>query len=104
MSFYARTDLAILAELGHRLATHRLRRNITQAELAARVMVSVGTIQALERGQGKLSTFVALLRELGLLHELEGFLEPPAVSPLQMAAAPRTRKRARPSRAKGRRG
>ena len=92
------TDLAILGELGDRLRQQRLLRNITQRQLAEQTLLSLTTIKALEAGRAKLSTLVAVLRELSLLHELDHFVEPPAVSPLALAERSQRRQRARPRR------
>src|ERR1039458_5511687 len=45
------TDAAVLAELGRRLARHRIERNWTQAELAAEAGVGQATVQRAERGE-----------------------------------------------------
>ena len=92
------SDSAVLGELGQRLKSQRLLRNITQQELARRTVLSLGTIKALEAGKGKLSTLVAVLRELGLLSELEHLVKPPEVSPLVLAERSKSRQRARPPR------
>lgn len=92
------SDQSVLEELGSRLKRQRLLRNITQQELAERTLLSLGTIKALEAGKAKLSTLVAVLRELGLLSELEHFIEPPAASPLALAERPKSRQRARARR------
>lgn len=97
-SMQSASDLAVLGELGQRLQQQRLSRNITQRQLAERTLLSLTTIKALEAGRAKLSTLVAVLRELGLLHELDHFVEPPAVSPLALAERPKRRQRARPRR------
>ncbi len=87
MNFYAASDNAILKELGERLRELRLRKNITQEELAERTLLSIGTIKSLEAGKGKLSTLVAVLRELGALDQLEQFIPPVTISPIKMAEA-----------------
>lgn len=95
MGIYSQTDRAILETLGGRVRRQRLLRNITQQELARRTLLSVGTIKALESGRGKLAVLVAVLRELGLLDELETFIRPPEVSPLELARKKPPRQRAR---------
>ena len=96
MGIYSEADAAILETLGERLRRQRLLRNITQQDLAQRTLLSPGTIKALEAGRGKLATLVSVLRELQLLHELEAFLQPPEVSPLELAEKREPRQRARP--------
>ena len=83
--YYTATDAQILAELGARLRVLRLQRNLTQEELARRALLAVGTIKSLEKGKGKLSSLVAVLRELGALEQLDTFIPPPAISPLAIA-------------------
>lgn len=66
------TDVAVLAELGRRLATHRLERNLTQAELATEAGVGQATVQRAERGESvQMTSMVKLLRALGLLPGLD---------------------------------
>lgn len=82
---YVASDSAILEALGSRIRGLRLNKNITQEALAERVLLSVGTIKSLEAGKGKLSTLVAVLRELGVLEQLDQFLPPITISPLKLA-------------------
>ena len=87
MDYYIASDSAILKELGERLRTLRLRKNITQEDLAERTLLAVGTIKSLEAGKGKLSTLIAVLRELGALDQLDRFIPPVTISPIKMAEA-----------------
>lgn len=87
IDYYAVSDSTILEQLGERLRRLRLRKNITQVALAERALLSVGTIKSLEAGKGKLSNLVAVLRELGALDQLDQFIPPVTISPLQMADA-----------------
>jgi transcriptional regulator with XRE-family HTH domain len=85
MDFYSLTDSAIEAELGRRLKALRLRRNITQQALADATGLSVTAIKGIESGRGRLSTLIAVLRELAVLDQLEQFIPEVTVSPLQLA-------------------
>ena len=85
MDFYTMTDKAILAELGHRLKSLRLRKNLTQQQLSLAVTVSLNSIKALESGKGKLSTLIAVLRELNALDTLDSFIPEITISPVQLA-------------------
>jgi len=85
MDYYATADKAICAELGSRIKALRLRRNRTQQQLAEATAMSLNVIKSLERGKGKISSLVAVLRELEALDNLEQFLPEPEVSPLQLA-------------------
>lgn len=85
MDFYTLSDKAIEEALGERFKALRLRKNITQQELADATLLSLNTIKALESGQGKLSTIIAVLRELGALDQLDSFIPEAKVSPMQLA-------------------
>ena len=67
------TDTAVLAEIGGRLARHRLQRNWTQAQTAAEAGVGQATVQRMERGESvQMTSMVKLLRALDLLGGLDG--------------------------------
>jgi putative transcriptional regulator len=85
MDTYLMTDAAICREIGSRLKALRLRKNLTQQQLATAAAVSLNVIKRLENGRGKLSSLVAVLRELDALDSLEQFIPAPEVSPLQLA-------------------
>ncbi len=71
MDLYSMTDKGIEVELGRRLKELRLRRNLTQDELCSAVSVARATIERLEKGSGKISTLIAVLRELGHLDNFD---------------------------------
>ena len=85
MKFYTLSDKGIAQELGHRIKALRLRKNITQEELAESATLSVNAIKSLESGRGKLSTLIAVLRELSALDQLDNFIPETVISPLQLA-------------------
>ncbi len=85
MDYYAMSDAAICQMLGERLKALRLRKNKTQQALADDAQLSVGTIKALEQGNGKLQNLVAVLRELGAFDSLDAFLPEPRMSPIGLA-------------------
>ena len=84
MDLYTLSDKAIAKELGQRLKTLRLQRDITQQQLAEATTLSLNTIKTLEAGRGKLASLIAVLRELEALDQLEHFIPKPSVSPLQL--------------------
>jgi transcriptional regulator with XRE-family HTH domain len=101
------TDTAILRELGARLATTRLERNLTQAALAEQAGVSKRTLERLESGEvaTQLSGFVRVCRVLGLTERLDLLVPEPVPSPLaQMKRQGRQRQRASGKRAAGTQG
>ena len=85
MDLYSVSDQVIEAELGERFRALRLRRNLTQQQLADAVGLSLNSIKSLEAGRGKLATVIAVLRELQALAGLDQFIPPQTVSPLQLA-------------------
>ena len=101
MEFYAHSDKAIEQELGERFKALRLERNITQKELAEATTLSLNSIKALESGRGKLSTVIAVLRELGAIDHLDNFIPEITISPMQLAKTQgQVRKRASGERLK----
>jgi len=79
------TDEAILRELGDRLRQARLNANVTQQDLADRAGVSLGALRGAEAGSGtSMTTFVRIMRALGLLDRIDTMLPVPEMSPLQL--------------------
>lgn len=102
MDFYSLSDKVIAEELGRRIRELRLQRNITQKQLAEATTLSLNAIKALESGKGKLSTIIAVLRELGALDALDSFIPPPTISPLEMLKTQgKSRRRASGMRTRG---
>lgn len=85
MDFYSLSDKAIESELGMRIKSLRLRKNMTQQQLSNATVLSLNSIKALEAGKGKLATFIAVLRELGTLNQLDNFIPEITISPIQLA-------------------
>jgi transcriptional regulator with XRE-family HTH domain len=91
------TDASILAELGERLASLRIQRNLTQAELADQAGVSKRTVERLEAGAvaSQLSSFIRVCRVLGLVESLDQCIPSPSESPMTLLKlAGKKRKRA----------
>jgi len=85
MDFHTISDKGIEHELGKRIRALRLRKNITQKELAEATTLSLNTVKSLESGSAKLSTVIAVLRELNALDHMDNFIPEPSISPLQLA-------------------
>ncbi len=85
MDLYILSDNTIELELGNRFRALRLAKNISQKELAGLTMLSLNSIKSLESGRGKLSTIIAVLRELGALEQLDSFIPETSISPIQLA-------------------
>ena len=82
------TDQQVLAELGDRLARHRLNRNLTQDQLAREAGVSKRTIVRLENGQSsQVTNLIRVLRALGLLGNLDALVPAPSASPIEALKA-----------------
>lgn len=81
------TDVALLAEIGRRIARSRIIRGMTQAELAARSGISRFAISRLENGAGgvRIENFFSVLRQLDVLSRMETVLAPLDLSPIQEA-------------------
>ncbi len=94
------SDDAILAELGMRIAHHRLNLQLTQAELAEQAGVAKRTVERIEAGaSAQMSSMIRVFRVLELLPGLERML--PEVGPGPMDLLKRKGKARR--RAPGRR-
>ena len=85
MDFYSLADKQIAIEIGGRIRSLRLRRNMTQQQLSDATMLSLNAIKSTESGKAKLSTLIAVLRELGALDGLDHFIPEVTISPLQLA-------------------
>jgi len=92
------TDEAILTELGARLSSARLSRDLTQAQLARDAGVSKRTVERMESGHSaQLTSFIRILRTLDLLDGLASLLPPPEPGPMDLLR----RAGQRPQRATG---
>lgn len=71
--------------LSRQLETLRLRRNLTQAELAKQAGVSRSTVARMARdGKGiSLDSFIRIMQALQLQSHLEALLPPSGISPLE---------------------
>lgn len=91
------TDDAALRELGSRLASARLERNLTQAALAEQAGVAKRTVERLESGAvaTQLSGFLRVCRVLGVLERFDTLIPEPTLSPMaQLKLQGRKRQRA----------
>jgi transcriptional regulator with XRE-family HTH domain len=105
-TFNTAPDAALLAQIGERLAAHRLARNLTQAELAEQAGLGLRTVQRLEAGAAAthLSGFLRVCRVLGLLDRPDAPIPALAPSPMaQLKSARKQRKRATRANAAARR-
>lgn len=79
------SDPAILIKIGGRMKDTRIRKGITQVELAIAAGVSPLTVANIEKGKSVTTVmFLGVLRVLGLLENLENLIPEAKISPLQL--------------------
>jgi transcriptional regulator with XRE-family HTH domain len=79
------SNAAITAEIGKRLKEHRLKKRLTQQELAKRAGISLFTVAQIERGKPvSIAMLLPVLRVLRLLDNLEMLLPQMGISPIEM--------------------
>ena len=85
MNWKRKTDKVILKELGNRIRHKRIQKRFTQSDLAQRAGIHVYTLQKMEQGQSyNVSTLIQVLRALNELDQLEHFLPPVEISPIDL--------------------
>jgi transcriptional regulator with XRE-family HTH domain len=90
------TSTELEAMLGSGIRSARLRKNITQMELASMADVALGSVKNLENGQGAtVATLVRVVRALQLQSWIESLQPAVSISPMQMLKAKQPRQRAR---------
>lgn len=103
MDLYSMSDKGIAQVMGRRVKSLRLHRNLTQQQVADDTALSLNAVKALEAGKAKLTTLIAVLRQLHALEGLDGLVPEIVVSPLQLARRQgKRRQRASGKRGKGR--
>ncbi|AXK37973.1 XRE family transcriptional regulator [Crenobacter cavernae] len=89
------------ADLGNRLKTLRVHRNLDQLTLSERAGISVRTLRNLESGSGSsLRTLIQVLRALGREQWLETIAPVATINPLMLTRAAKPRQRASKPRRK----
>jgi len=93
-------DDAILAEIGQRIADHRLRLQLTQADLAEQAGVAKRTVERIEAGaSAQMSSMIRIFRVLDLLPGLNQLIPDAGPSPMELLKRKgKPRKRASGSR------
>ena len=79
-NIYFLSDIEIKHQIGQKIKSERLRQNVTQENLALNSGVSLSTLKKI----GEISSFTSFLmviRALGLLDNIESLLEPHVLSP-----------------------
>ncbi|HLO97924.1 MAG TPA: helix-turn-helix domain-containing protein [Fimbriimonas sp.] len=80
------SDEQVMIELGARISSIRLNRNMSQSQLAQAAGISKRTLERLEGGQAatQLSGLIGVLRALDLLENIEVVLPPVTPSPMTL--------------------
>ncbi len=85
MDWYEMSNPGVILTIGKRIKEIRLRKNITQEDLAKRAGVGVVSVINIEKGKPvSMSIFIPIIRELNLLENLELLLPSPPISPILM--------------------
>lgn len=79
------SPLALAEELGERLKQARLNKNLTQLEVAEHAGISRRAVINAEKGKATLEVFIAIMIALNLTEQLNLFLPPQPISPIQLA-------------------
>jgi len=89
-------DAAILEEIGGALARRRIESGLTQSALASQAGVGRSTVERMEAGHStQMSSFIRILRVLGLLEQFMEIAPKPGPSPMALLKSQqKTRKRA----------
>jgi len=79
------SDDAILAEIGARLASLRLDRQLTQADLAEQAGLSKRTVERIETGaSAQMSSVIRVLRQLDVLPNLDQMIAESLPRPMDL--------------------
>jgi len=93
------SNLAVAAELGQRLERLRLERNFSQQQLSDEIGITPKSYRQLVAGNGKLENWIAAMRALDCLDQIDKFLPEPTPSPIaQWKLKGKERQRARPKK------
>jgi putative transcriptional regulator len=85
MDWYSMTNNRIELEIGLKIKHNRLKRNLTQLELANKTGMSRVSISKIERGKGvTLTSLIEILRMLHLLQNLEFLFPEDEISPIEL--------------------
>jgi transcriptional regulator with XRE-family HTH domain len=80
-----KSDPELIQSLGRRLRAHRIRQELTVEELAAQAGVTPLTVLKAERGSNvTLRTLFRILRVLGLIDQVTGWIPEPLPSPMAL--------------------
>jgi transcriptional regulator with XRE-family HTH domain len=85
MDWNSLSNTAIVEEIGKRIKEYRLKKKLTQQDLAERAGISIFTVAQIEKGNPvSISMLLPVLRVLRLLDNLEMLLPEIGISPVEM--------------------
>jgi len=85
MNWNSLNDLAVVQEIGKRLKEYRLKRRLTQQELAEQAGISIFSVAQISHGKAvSITTILPVLRVLRLLENLELLLPEIGLSPVEL--------------------
>lgn len=85
MNWKRKTDAQVLEILGTRIKERRQQKRYTQEDLAQKAGISTNTLQKIEYGQNPtMTSFIQVLRALDEMEQLEQFLPPVQIRPMEM--------------------
>jgi len=85
MNWNESSNSIILEELGRRCREYRIKKNMTQQQLAENAGISLFTVAQIEKGKAvSMAMWLPLLRTLRLLDNLEMLLPEIAISPVEL--------------------
>lgn len=102
-NIYILSDAMILAKLGARIKSTRLKQNITQESLAMSANISLSSVKKIENGEIKsFDSFLRVLRVLGKLEIFQSMIDEEQLSPSEYYELVNSRKKSVRKRAVGR--
>jgi len=85
MNWNSLSNSAIIEEVGKRLKDYRIRRKLTQQELADQAGISSFSVAQIERGKAvTMSVFLSVVRVLRLLDNFELLIPEIGISPIEL--------------------
>ena len=85
MNWSSLSNSAIIEEVGRRLKESRLRKKLTQQEVAEQAGISIFSVAQVERGKAvTLNVFLSIVRVLRLLDNLELLIPEVGISPMAL--------------------
>jgi transcriptional regulator with XRE-family HTH domain len=85
MDWYGITDAQVASELGKRIKATRMRKKLSQKEVARRAGLSVFTVSQMEGGKNtSLASLIAVLRVLKMLENFDSLVPEMMVSPVEL--------------------